>query len=401
MMNQNGLLAELGGSPPQPTRSYLAKSVDDAIAQAREELGPEAMLLNTRRLTNEQGLPGGYEVVFAMPQPETPPAASTPQRPVPEDLAADLERLHSQMDEIRDLLMRSGKAQFGAVRMAPELAGVFDNLIASEVDPVLSKDIVDRLGEPRRAPARRDKAGYRGAASLSDPDTLEAFVLAELQRRVGIEPRLGQNDGSVVLIGPPGAGKTTTLAKLASFASGLAGMRPVRLVSLNSPAGNIPPGTANLRLQKIAEALGIAFIELPAAHQLPSLIAESRKKEFLLIDTPGYAATDRKAAEATAAALVGCPEVDAHLVVPGYMKPIDLRRCIQRYEIFRPSRLLVTKLDETHSFGSVFSEAARAGLSLSFLAHGPMIPRDIRPASPEDLLALAVERHPTRSANVA
>jgi flagellar biosynthesis protein FlhF len=376
------------GAPAQPlTKVYFARSVDEAIAQAREELGAEATLLNTRKLTNEQGLAGGYEVVFGMPEPQLPPA-STPQRPAAEDLAADLERLHSQMDEIRNLLMRPGKAQLGALRMAPELAGVYDYLIASEVDPVLSKDIVDRLGEPA---VRRDKA--RRTPSL------EAFVLAELERRVGIEPRLGRNDGSVVLVGPPGAGKTTTLGKLAAFASDLPGKRPVRLVSLNNSA-NGSAGAAPVRLQKIAETLGIAFTETTAV-LLPSLIAEARKSEFLLIDTPGYAATDRKAAEAAAAALAECPEIDTHLVVPGYMKPIDLRRCIQRYEIFRPSKLVVTKLDETHSFGSVFSEAARAGLALSFLAHGPAIPRDLRPASPEDLLALAVERHATRSANVA
>ncbi len=379
------------GAPSQPlTKVYFARSVDEAIAQAREELGAEATLLNTRKLTNEQGLAGGYEVVFGMPEPQLPPA-STPQRPVAEDLAADLERLHSQMDEIRNLLMRPGKAQLAALRMAPELAGVYDHLIASEVDPVLSKDIVDRLGEPA---VRRDKAGSRRTPSL------EAYVLAELERRVGIEPRLGRNDGSVVLVGPPGAGKTTTLAKLAAFVSDLPGKRPVRLVSLNSAAGNSAAGAAPVRLQKIAETLGIAFTETTAV-LLPSLIGEARKTEFLLIDTPGYAATDRKAAEAAAAALAECPEIDTHLVVPGYMKPIDLRRCIQRYEIFRPSKLVVTKLDETHSFGSVFSEAARAGLALSFLAHGPAIPRDLRPASPEDLLALAVERHPTRSANVA
>ncbi len=109
----------------------------------------------------------------------------------------------------------------------------------------------------------------------------------------------------------------------------------------------------------------------------------------------------RKTADATAAALAGCTGVETHLVVPGYMKSIDLRRCIQRYEIFRPSKLVVTKLDETHAFGSVFSEAARAGLALSFLTHGPMIPRDIRPASSEDLLGLALERQPARSLNVA
>jgi flagellar biosynthesis protein FlhF len=60
--------------------------------------------------------------------------------------------------------------------------------------------------------------------------------------------------------------------------------------------------------------------------------------------------------------------------------------------VFHPSRLLVTKLDETDTFGSVFSEAARAGLALSFFANGTAIPEDIRPAATQDLLDLALER---------
>ncbi len=394
---------ELGGPA---TRTYLAKSVDEAMAQAREELGPEAMLLNTRRLAGEQGLPGGYEVVVCAPvgqvkprQLDERPRDSRSLRAVPEELAADLERLHSQMDEIRNLLMRPTKAQFTPIRTAPELADVYDCLVASDVEPSLSKDIVDRLEADMsvdsyldRTAVRREKAGPRGKASLNDRERLEAFVLEELERRVAIAPRLGQN--GVVLVGPPGAGKTTTAAKLASIVSGFAETRPVRLLSLDTSARAV-------RLREMAEKLGIALTKVASIQMLPSLIADARKTEFLLIDTPGYVSAERPAAEAAAAVLAECPGIDTHLVVPGYMKSLDLRHCIQRFEIFRPSKILVTKLDETHTFGSVFSEASRARLALSFLADGPLMTRDIRPASSEDLLALALERQPARSAHVA
>jgi flagellar biosynthesis GTPase FlhF len=63
--------------------------------------------------------------------------------------------------------------------------------------------------------------------------------------------------------------------------------------------------------------------------------------------------------------------------------------------------LIVTKLDETQSFGSIFSEAARAGLKLSFVAYGPGIPNDIRPASYKDLLSMPAERAKARAQAVA
>ncbi len=59
------------------TKSYLVKSVDEAIVRARAELGEDAMLLNTRRLANEPGSPGGYEVVFAAPRAHPEPVTGT------------------------------------------------------------------------------------------------------------------------------------------------------------------------------------------------------------------------------------------------------------------------------------------------------------------------------------
>ena len=48
------------------------------------------------------------------------------------------------------------------------------------------------------------------------------------------------------------------------------------------------------------------------------------------MDTPGYSKSDRKAAEAAAAAIAECPQIDVHLVVPGYMKARDLRSRISK-----------------------------------------------------------------------
>jgi flagellar biosynthesis protein FlhF len=390
-------------------KSYFAKSVDDAMLQAREELGDDAMFLSSRKALPESGQ-AGYEVVFGVAH-ESPESFIEPRAaagewasaPSPDHFASELEQLHAQMDEIRSLIIRSSKAHLTVGRTVPELADVYACLMSSEVDAGLSKDIVDRLEASMATDAFFQKTGKgnqnaagRWKALRNDLGRLEPFLRVELEHRVGIAPQLGEGgDAGVVavLVGPPGAGKTTSLAKLAASKAALAAGRPLRVFSLDGFRA-----TAHLQLKAAAKNLGFAFTEVPAAYLLPDLVAKARKKETVLIDTPGYTIADKAAAESVGAAFAQCPGIDVHLVVPAYMKPRDLRLCIQRYQLFRPSKLLVTKLDETQSLGSVFSEAARGRLRLSFLAHGP---NDIRPASSEDLMALAAERPHAAAQRVA
>jgi flagellar biosynthesis GTPase FlhF len=401
-------------------KSYFAKSVDLAMAQAREELGPEAMLLNTRKAAADQIEGGGYEVIFGVAgeSPAVPiivppmAAASAPnaESRAPEHFAAEMGRLHDQIDEIRNLIVRSSRAQLTVGRTVPELADVYAHLMAADVEPALSKDIVDRLEASMATDAffaavEPDKANTanRWKALRCDAGRLEAFVRAEMENRVALAPRLGAGAGVeeqsgpvVLLVGPRGAGKTTSLAKLAVSRVRSSDARPVRLLSLD-----MSRATAHLQLQSVAISYKMEFQEVPAAYLLPGLIAEARQQETTFVDTPGYTGADENAADAAAAALAECPQLDVHLVVPGYMKARDLRLCIEKYARFRPTKLLVTKMDETHSFGSIFSEAARAGLKLSFVACGPGIPQDIRPVCSEDLLSMALEREGTRAQRVA
>jgi len=409
-------------------KSYFAKSVDEAISKARVELGSEALLLNTRKIADTGTGASGYEVVMGVtgPAPVARPAAPKPALPretsIPQlkpaqpmevrpeqkpqarsEAAADMDKLRAQMDELQSLLVRSAKSAWAMQRSVPETADVYARLIAAEVDPLLSKDIADRLEAVMATDAFFISAGPEPAGAQnrwkvlkSDPDRVEKFLRVELESRVVLWPRLGVQGGSgavAAVVGPAGSGKTTSLAKLAVAAST---QRPVRLVSLDQSRGALVH-----RAQQLLSSLAtpaITFSCVDSLEQLPKLVADARKTECVLIDTPGFSAQDRPAAETLAAALAACGEVDVHLVAPAYMKSRDLRKSIDSYRLFQASKLLVTRMDETETFGTVFSEAALAGLALSFLSYGPRIPGDIRAATAEDLLAMVRERSRARAA---
>jgi flagellar biosynthesis protein FlhF len=367
-------------------KSYFVPTVDDAIAQARAELGDDALLLSTRKNDN------GCEVVFGVAGDEE--AGGEPnalvQKSEREPVGApDLETIRAEMDEIRQLLLSSDR--LGS--RVPELAAIYARLTGAGVDAVLATQIVDAVeaGMATHALAKLKIALGLGARRF-DLQQLEELLRAEFAARVRINANLGAPgcEGTViVLVGPGGAGKTTTLMKIAAFQAGPE--RPVRILTLDQNAL-----ASRVHLQFFARKNGVAFTALESPETLPAYIENARQKEIILIDTPGCGSdADR---EKLAHILDDCRGLDTHLVAPAYMTAPALRQSIAKYSVFRPTKLIVTKLDEWPAFGAAVSEAVRAGLAISLLTDGVSIARDVHAASVEDLLSIALVRDPIRAA---
>jgi flagellar biosynthesis GTPase FlhF len=90
--------------PQIRVKSYFANSVPDAIEVARRELGPDALLLTSRRAPPEASHLGPIEVVFGE---SANSRAAEPQPPVVPQ-PGEITDLHRKMDEIRALLVRTG-----------------------------------------------------------------------------------------------------------------------------------------------------------------------------------------------------------------------------------------------------------------------------------------------------
>jgi flagellar biosynthesis protein FlhF len=362
-------------------KSYFAATVEAAVSQARKELGEDALLMTSRKAPVEARHLGEYEVVFAAAQDPVAPGPTPVDGPSPERwdrLAQEVSELRRQIERASSALARSTALAHAAAHQTPGWSEALSDLIAAEVPADLAIEIV----EAARARCLSRPAGEH-------PDRVRAALASEISSRVTVESSLGRPGAArsvVALVGPPGAGKTTTLVKLAAT-YGLAARRPAQILSMDTTRI-----AAAEQLRVCAGILGIGFQVLETTGALAQALEEHRPKDLILIDTPGFGPKDIDHGLDLALYLSTHPEMDTHLVLTATTKSADLSRAVDRFEIFGPRKLLFTRLDETDAFGSILALAERTKKPVSFLAAGQQIPEDLEPAGRERIVDLLIGR---------
>ena len=366
-------------------KSYFANSVEEAMGMARQELGSDAMLVNSRKAAPDARHLGVYEVVFVtegpLPEPETASLTSTQSRRTPDRLTQQMVELKRELEGMRRTISRSALAPAAGRDATPDGSDAYGTLIAAEMAPELVREIV-RAAEVRAAASPSNAVR---ALRRVDPAAFRNALQEELLSRFQVQPVLGRSEARpriVSLIGPPGSGKTTTLVKLA-VNYGLAARRPVLLLSID----NYRIAAAE-QLRSYAAILGVGFQLVETVASLAQALEEHQRKELILIDTPGLSVADAPEYARLSQFLATREDIDTHLVVSSSMKSADLSRVIDSFEPFGPQRLLFTKLDETSSFGPIFNEAVRTGKPLSFFTNGQRIPEDLEAAGKNRLVDL-------------
>ncbi len=359
-------------------KSFFADSVEQAISLARREMGPDAMLLNSKRSGPEALGLGAYEVVCAVGTETAGDGESSEAKGMPANLAPPVERLlrevsevKQQMERLARSLARCGIGMAGA-GSDPELANAFVALTEAELEPDLAYEVIGRINSPVASGALR----------------------TQLRRLVNVQPDLGCPGAPqkiAVLVGPPGAGKTSCLVKLA-VQYGISARKRVQLLSLDTHRI-----AAAEELQSYSAILGIGCQVFESTAALTQALGDHGQKDLILIDTPGLSRGEMD--EDLARFIAATPGFDTHLVLPASMRTSDLKRASDQYAAFKPSKLLFTRLDETQTFGPLLGQSVRLGIPISFLSSGQRIPEDLEAAGPDLLLDLVLKSEPVRTPN--
>ena len=242
------------------------------------------------------------------------------------------------------------------------------------------------------------------AGMFADESPLAAAVLDELAVVLRTDATLGRSAAGqkdlatgegkpvagpkvpkvVAVVGAAGAGKTTTLVKLAAQ-YGLRGRRPAHIISTD----NLRVGAAE-QLRSYAAILGVGFDLAETTVALGQLLNEHAGKELILIDTPGLSPGQMEDGASLARFLSADPRVDCHLVVPAYQKAPDVACLLDRFHPYGAAKVILTRLDETGAIGGLLLALDECEARVSFLSMGQTIPEDLEPASVARLLDLFV-----------
>ena len=250
--------------------------------------------------------------------------------------------------------------------------------IESEIVARLSSNGVPPGVSRRWAVRALDQAHRVGRPSLNEVmDRLLQLVSRSLQAGVGGHRR----DSSVsVVVGPCGAGKTTSVVKLA-LREVRAG-RDVRVVSLDE-------GDPSAEMLSIyARTTGLSCLRARSVETVRALAENAGLDDRIFVDTEGRSPSQLTRIQELSRQLHALGKVALHLVLPATMAVPDMLSLARAFAPFRYSGLLFTHFDEATCIGGSVAVAIDLGVPISFLGTGPDVRTDVVVADPHSLACM-------------
>lgn len=282
----------------------------------------------------------------------------------PWDEDPSLVQVRAELIEMREMMEREMQRMTGErLRGSPARAFALDALASYGCEDALAREVAAKI------PAEADPARARG---------LMLGQLAHLLPVANFDPL--RTPGVVALVGPTGAGKTTTLAKLAARYATEHGPRDVALITTDTQR----PGGRE-QLHAYGRQFGLTVVEAGSEEALHEALHRLRDYPLVLVDTAGHGQRDR--------AMVGqlnwlrhAGKVRTMLVMPANAHSADLDEVIRRFGFVAPEAAILTKLDETGRLGAALSVLVRHQLPLAFTTDGQNVPDDLATAEASRLV---------------
>jgi flagellar biosynthesis protein FlhF len=267
------------------------------------------------------------------------------------------------------------------LKIPPEFAGIYKIARESGMDEKHIKSILEETLTHMPMHMRQNSR------------TVERYFQVLLKKLIParIEKEIPKGEQKIMmLVGPTGVGKTTTLAKLAARYALLKYRYKVGIITLDTyRIGAVE------QLFQYAQMMKLPFEDVIDVSDFKKALQNLSYCDVILIDTVGSSQHDTQKIEKIATFLKSTSQpIDVNLVLSASAKFQDLKEAYEKFSFLNIDTLTITKFDETSGFGNIFSLIYETQKPLSYFSTGQEVPDDIRTASGDFLVECLFEGFP-------
>lgn len=411
-------------------RTFRAPDSRSALAMVKAALGPDAIIIATREVSNGLFRPKEMEVTAALPEPgplskaldsqpwatartttQQLPAISAPSVPPSMTPRRTAEQPETQMSARTTTTQLSSADLQQAISAAAEnrgsdmndelvrLRGAFESmqremktLTRQRVErdtnlPGSATDLYSHLITQGVEEQLADEC-VRQAVELAKDTRLETLLpvlRSAVSERIigGRAPWLAdQRRRTIALVGPTGVGKTTTMAKIAARAI-MESKLKVALITIDTYRIG-----ASEQVLRYGEIMSVPTFVARDRIELNRALERTAGADLVLVDTAGRSMSEAVARQAEM--LRAVEGMQLYLVVSAGTGAREMAAAAERYRAMQPERLIVTKVDEAVGSGSLLSASVRIGRPIVAVSDGQRVPEDIHALSSTELVDLVV-----------
>ncbi|AIY04108.1 flagellar biosynthesis protein FlhF [Planococcus sp. PAMC 21323] len=353
-------------------KTYIVSTMAEAIPLIKKDLGPDALILNTKKIKT-----GGFlgffrkdklEVTAAI-DPVASPKYEKPESPKPEspkevEIQTDSSaELINELKNIKQFMVQQIKEE----HLPKALQVLKEQLVQQEV----AADIQASLFEKLMAKIDLNKEQSPEVMWQTSREELVAMMKENQTDPFKDDPKI------ICFIGPTGVGKTTTIAKIAAG----------HMLAKNKKVGLITADTYRIaaveQLKTYGSILNIPVKVVESSADLTKAIADFQDCDIILMDTAGRNYQQTQYIEELKRLLPPNSDVQIHLVLSLTAKYEDMKKIIENFRSISMDEILLTKKDETGSAGAIMNLICHYGIPIRHIANGQNVPDDILPLTPE------------------
>ena len=398
--------------------TFTGRTPSEALKKAKLEIGDEGMLIETREIHKKAlGREALYEIVIGIEENNISPTYKKTSKPLnkqkplkkeSEDILFDISNAAKQISKVSNVTMpqfefeKSKKENVSyepkelkeiksEINKLTDKVKIIQNMFWDEKSPDIEAQIPAEFAEIYRLAAQSgmNKEHLDGLMRITlehmpykmkeNSTTVKRYFQTILRKMVPIRMETTPTRGTkkvIMLVGPTGVGKTTSIAKLAARYSFLMEKKyKVGLVVLDTyRIGAVEQLMQYARMMK----LGIETVVDPP--EFSGALDALKYCDYILIDTMGSSPYDKGKIEKIYECLDGNTteyNVDVVLVMPSSIKYEDLKITYDNFSSLGVDTLMFTKLDETLGFGNIFSLAYETQKPISYFSVGQEVPEDL------------------------